>query len=74
MVKDPKLLRKNYAKTIFFYLDIISILPTDITYFFLETKCYEKVPCLVIGKIFVNLKIGIFSILLYYIYIVIYFQ
>ena len=51
MVKDPKLLRKNYLKTPFFYLDVISILPTDIAYFFVDTKCVEQVPCLVIGII-----------------------
>ena len=51
MVKDPKLLRKNYTKTPFVYLDILSVLPTDITYFFLESKCSETVPCPVIGNI-----------------------
>ena len=56
MVKDPKLLRKNYLKTPFFYLDIISILPTDIAYFFVDTKCVEQVPCLVIGNIFAYLN------------------
>ena len=50
MVKDPKLLRKNYAKTPFIYLDILSILPTDIAYLFLESQCSETVPCPVIGK------------------------
>ena len=57
MVKDPKLLRKNYTKTPFVYLDILSVLPTDITYFFLESKCSETVPCPVIGN--VENKIGI---------------
>ena len=50
MVKDPKLLRKNYAKTPFIYLDILSILPTDIAYLFLDSQCSETVPCPVIGK------------------------
>ena len=53
MVKDPKLLRKNYAKTPFIYLDILSILPTDIAYLFLDSQCSETVPCPVIGKKFI---------------------
>ena len=51
MVKDPKLLRKNYTTTPFVYLDILSVLPTDIAYFFLDKKCIERVPCTVIGNI-----------------------
>ena len=49
MVKDPKLLRKNYMKTYFVYLDVLSFLPTDIAYVFFESKCSETVPCPVIG-------------------------
>ena len=51
MVKDPTMLRKNYIKTPFVYIDILSVLPTDIAYFFLDGKCSEMVPCPVIGNI-----------------------
>ena len=51
MVKDAKLLRKNYAKNHIRYFDVLSILPTDIAYLFFDSKCHENVPCPVIGKI-----------------------
>ena len=44
MVKEAAMLRKNYRKSKFFKVDIVSILPTDFAYFFFEGKCSEQVP------------------------------
>jgi hypothetical protein len=51
LVKDPKKLRRNYLKSGYIYIDILSILPTDLAYFFLTTECYEMVPCPVIVRL-----------------------
>ena len=51
MVKDPKLLRKNYLTTRLVYFDVLSILPTDLIYLFIDTKCYKHVPCPVIVRL-----------------------
>lgn len=50
-MKDPKKLRRNYLKSGYIYLDVLSILPTDLAYFFLSTECYEMVPCPVIVRL-----------------------
>lgn len=51
MVKDLKKLRQNYFKSPYFKLDVISLLPTDITYFFYPTTCRGIVPCPVIFRL-----------------------
>ena len=51
MVKEAAMLRKNYRKSKFFKVDIVSILPTDFAYFFFEGKCSEQVPCPVIFRL-----------------------
>ncbi len=51
MVKEPKKLRRNYFKSGYIYVDVLSILPTDLAYFFLTTECFEMVPCPVIVRI-----------------------
>ena len=51
MVSDSKKLRKNYANSKYMILDVLSILPTDIAYFFFDSKCYESVPCPVIFRL-----------------------
>lgn len=33
MVKDPKMLRKHYFKSVSYGYDVISLLPTDIAYY-----------------------------------------
>ena len=51
MVTDPKKLRRNYAKSKFMVLDILSILPTDFLYFLFRESCYENLPCPVIVRL-----------------------
>ena len=51
LVKDPKKLRQNYLKSGYIYIDILSILPTDLAYTFLSTECFERVPCPVIVRL-----------------------
>jgi len=51
LVKEPKKLRRNYFKSGYIYVDVLSILPTDLAYFFLTTECFEMVPCPVIVRI-----------------------
>ena len=50
MVTDLSKLRQNYARSKFIILDILSILPTDLAYFFFDSTCYETVPCPVIFR------------------------
>ena len=50
VVKDAKLLRKNYIKGSYFLMDMISILP-DFAYFLFPSKCHENVPCPVIFRL-----------------------
>ena len=45
MVKDAKLLRKNYLKDWTVILDLLSIFPTDFAYFFFSSSCSEQIPC-----------------------------
>ena len=45
MVKDSKLLRKNYLKDSKVILDLLSIFPTDFAYFLFSSSCYEQIPC-----------------------------
>ena len=51
MVKDTKLLRKNYVKGSYFFMDMVSIIPTDFAYLFFPSKCHENVPCPVIFRL-----------------------
>jgi hypothetical protein len=50
MVEDSKKLRRNYAKSKYIYLDVFSILPTDIAYIFFDKSCHETIPCPVIFR------------------------
>ncbi|XP_023244656.1 cyclic nucleotide-gated channel cone photoreceptor subunit alpha-like [Centruroides sculpturatus] len=50
LVKDSRKLVQNYMKSIYFKLDILSILPTDILYLVLGTNCESRVPCSVIVR------------------------
>ena len=50
-MKEPKKLRRNYFKSGYIYVDVLSILPTDLAYFFLTTECFEMVPCPVIVRL-----------------------
>ena len=45
LVRDPTKLRRNYAKSPGFVLDVLSILPTDLLYLHLGTACYFTMPC-----------------------------
>ena len=58
MVKDPKLLRKNYMKGSKYIVDILSIFPTDFAYFFFNSKCHEQIPCPVIVRLNRILRFG----------------
>ena len=51
MVKDSKLLRANYRKSIWFKKDIISILPTDCLYLLFPGECHYQIPCKVIVRL-----------------------
>ena len=51
LVKDAKLLREHYRKSANLKFDILSILPTDLAYLFLDTACHERIPCSVIVRI-----------------------
>src|SRR5437016_4047450 len=51
MVKDLEKLRRNYFQSTYFKLDVISLLPTDIVYFFFSTECHVQVPCPVIWRL-----------------------
>ena len=50
MVQDSKKLRKNYLKSKYVFLNVISILPTDLAYLFIGHACYETMPCPVIVR------------------------
>lgn len=52
MVKDTKLLRRNYFKSSANYIvDILSIFPTDFAYFAFSSKCHEQIPCPVVVRL-----------------------
>ena len=51
LVKDVKLLRKNYIKNSTYILDLVSIFPTDFAYFLFSSSCYEQIPCPVILRL-----------------------
>jgi len=51
MIKEAAKLRKNYMKSTFVYLDVLSIFPTDVAYFFFSTECFEMVPCPIILRL-----------------------
>ena len=42
MVKDPKKLRKNYFNSKYFIFDVLSILPTDLTYLAWSSTCDKR--------------------------------
>ena len=50
IVKDAKLLRKNYLKGSYI-TDIISIFPTDFAYFAFSSTCHEQIPCPVVVRL-----------------------
>lgn len=51
MVKELTNLRSNYFHATQFKLDVLSLLPTDIGYFFYPTTCRAVVPCPVIFRL-----------------------
>ena len=51
LVKDAKLLRKNYLKGSSKILDFLSIFPTDFAYFALSSTCHEQIPCPVVVRL-----------------------
>lgn len=52
LVHDAVRLRKNYFSKKHWYFDFLSVLPTDILYFWWENSdCDEKVPCPTIVRI-----------------------
>ncbi|KAJ2954215.1 hypothetical protein O0L34_g2455 [Tuta absoluta] len=51
MVKDSKMLRRHYLKTDSWRYDLISLLPTDIAYFWWRPgSCDQRLPCPVIVR------------------------
>ena len=50
MVRDAKKLRQNYFKSKYAFMNVISILPTDVAYIFIGHICYEQIPCPVIVR------------------------
>lgn len=51
MVNDSSKLRRNYLKSKYAPLDLVSILPTDLGYLFFESTCQESLPCPVILRL-----------------------
>jgi len=51
MVKDPQKLRKNYFNSKYVIFDVLSILPTDLIYFYWSTCSEESIPCPVIVRL-----------------------
>lgn len=51
MVRERSKLLKNYASSITFKLDLLSLLPTDILYITIGTSCNNRVPCAVIVRV-----------------------
>ncbi|ODN03246.1 Cyclic nucleotide-gated cation channel subunit A [Orchesella cincta] len=51
MVKRLGRLRLNFAKSIYFKLDFISLFPTDLAYFMYPAECYVELPCPVIYRL-----------------------
>ncbi|KAF2361169.1 Cyclic nucleotide-binding domain, partial [Trinorchestia longiramus] len=51
LVRDRKKLLRNYLTSKIFKYDVISILPTDITYLFTGLQCKQHVPCPVLVRI-----------------------
>jgi len=51
MVRDARKLRQNYFNSKHIFLNIISILPTDVAYIFIGYTCYETMPCPVIVRL-----------------------
>lgn len=52
LVEDIKQLRKHYFESLAFKLDIASLLPTDLSYFFMASRCEkDSVPCAVIVRL-----------------------
>ncbi|CAM1319621.1 CNGA2 (predicted) [Pycnogonum litorale] len=51
MVLDYKKLRSNYFRSLQFKLDVVSIVPTDLLYFFTGTECHIQVPCPVVVRL-----------------------
>ncbi|CAG0916423.1 unnamed protein product [Notodromas monacha] len=51
LVTDHTKLHKNYRKTIYFKLDLVSLVPTDLVYLVWGTSCDRRVPCPVIVRL-----------------------
>ncbi|XP_023319465.1 cyclic nucleotide-gated cation channel subunit A isoform X2 [Eurytemora carolleeae] len=51
LVRKPDLLRRNYIRSRYLPLNIISILPTDLAYIWFPGECSEFIPCPVIFRI-----------------------
>ncbi|KAH7954096.1 hypothetical protein HPB49_015561 [Dermacentor silvarum] len=48
---NTRKLLKRYIESLHFKLDLISLVPTDIAYFFLGVQCNVRVPCTVIVRL-----------------------
>ena len=52
LVRDTRALALNYLKSFKFKLDVISVLPTDITYAYMSPRCLpNRVPCAIIVRL-----------------------
>lgn len=51
MVRNTRKLIKNYTGSLHFKLDILSLIPTDLSYFFIGVECNVRVPCAVIVRL-----------------------
>lgn len=52
LVRDTRELARHYLRGLAFKLDLLSVLPTDIAYMFMPTRCLpNRVPCAVIVRL-----------------------
>ncbi|KAL1432669.1 hypothetical protein MTO96_012885 [Rhipicephalus appendiculatus] len=51
LVRNTRKLLKRYIESLHFKLDLISLVPTDVAYFFLGVECKVRVPCTVIVRL-----------------------
>ncbi|CAL1261578.1 unnamed protein product [Larinioides sclopetarius] len=51
LVRDSKQLFKNYIRSYQVKLDLLSLVPTDLTYLIMDTSCDLHVPCIVIFRL-----------------------
>ncbi|KAM7284618.1 hypothetical protein ISCGN_028482 [Ixodes scapularis] len=51
LVRNTRKLIKQYTTSLHFKLDILSLIPTDLSYFFFGVECNVQVPCVVIVRL-----------------------